>query len=97
MDTRLLGGTGIGVPAIGMGTWRTFDVRGARAEEERREIVDVALAGGARLFDSSPMYGEAEHVLARALDWRRQDALGRQADGHERHGRRDHDEQVRPQ
>ncbi len=75
METRPLGATGIGVPAIGMGTWRTFDVRGVRAEDERRSIVDVALASGARLFDSSPMYGEAERVLARALDWRRQDAL----------------------
>jgi aryl-alcohol dehydrogenase-like predicted oxidoreductase len=71
METRQLGGTALRVPVVGMGTWRTFDVRGAAAEARCREIVDVALASGANLFDSSPMYGEAEGVLAAALDGRR--------------------------
>jgi aryl-alcohol dehydrogenase-like predicted oxidoreductase len=58
-----------------MGTWRTFDVRGAAAEAERREVIDAALAAGARLFDSSPMYGAAEGVLAGGLGERRDAAL----------------------
>jgi aryl-alcohol dehydrogenase-like predicted oxidoreductase len=37
--------------------------------------VDEALAAGANLFDSSPMYGEAERVLGHALEGRRDKAL----------------------
>ena len=75
MHLRPLGTSGLTVPAIGMGTWRTFDVRGAAVEATRRDIVSVALDHGATLFDSSPMYGEAERVLARALEGRRDRAL----------------------
>ena len=75
MERRQLGATGIEVPAVGMGTWQTFDVRGADVESERREVVDAALEEGANFFDSSPMYGEAERVLGKALDGRRTEAL----------------------
>ena len=75
METRTLGHTGLVVPVIGMGTWQTFDVRGAGAELDRRSLVDQALQGGATLFDSSPMYGEAERVLALALEGRRERAI----------------------
>ena len=71
MERRRLGGSGLEVPAVGMGTWATFDVRGDRDERSRREVVDVALDAGADLFDSSPMYGEAERVLGLALEGRR--------------------------
>ena len=54
-----------------MGTWRTFDVRGSRDDAHRRSIVDAALESGVTLFDSSPMYGEAERVLGAALAGRR--------------------------
>ena len=74
METRVFGRTRLRVPVIGMGTWQTFDVRGA-AVEARRPVVDAALADGANLFDSSVMYGEAERVLGRALTGRRQDAI----------------------
>ena len=66
METRVFGSSGLTVPVVGMGTWKTFDVRGA-AEENCRAIVDAALAAGANLFDSSPMYGEAERVLGAAI------------------------------
>lgn len=55
------------VPAIGLGTWQVLDVRGPE-EEARHEVVRAALEEGANLFDSSPMYGEAERVLGRALE-----------------------------
>jgi aryl-alcohol dehydrogenase-like predicted oxidoreductase len=58
-----------------MGTWQTFDVRGDTAEARARAVVDAALAGGANFFDSSPMYGEAERVLGRALAGRRDAVL----------------------
>jgi aryl-alcohol dehydrogenase-like predicted oxidoreductase len=62
MDRRRLGRSDVTVPAIGMGTWRTFDT-----DEDRRPLVEVAIASGIDLFDSSPMYGRAEVTLARAL------------------------------
>jgi aryl-alcohol dehydrogenase-like predicted oxidoreductase len=62
------------VPVIGMGTWQTFDVRGPAAQK-RRAVVDAALETGATLFDSSPMYGEAERVLGRTLEGRRDQAI----------------------
>jgi aryl-alcohol dehydrogenase-like predicted oxidoreductase len=63
------------VPAVGMGTWRTFDVRGRDAEARCRAVLDAAYAAGATLFDTSPMYGTAERVLAEAMGARRADAL----------------------
>jgi hypothetical protein len=68
-----LGKTGLQVPVVGMGAWRTFDVRGAAAEANACAIVDEALKVGAIFFDSSPMYGEAERVLGVALEGRRGD------------------------
>jgi aryl-alcohol dehydrogenase-like predicted oxidoreductase len=63
MDRRRLGRTSIDVPAIGMGTWRTFDT-----DDDRRPLVDAAIELGIDLFDSSPMYGRSEAALARALE-----------------------------
>jgi aryl-alcohol dehydrogenase-like predicted oxidoreductase len=74
MERRQFGNTGLEVPAVGMGTWQTFDVRGAEADA-RRTVVDVAFDRGATFFDSSPMYGEAERVLGKALEGRRERAI----------------------
>jgi aryl-alcohol dehydrogenase-like predicted oxidoreductase len=63
------------VSVIGMGTWRTFDVSGARAEANARSVVDQALAAGVNCFDSSPMYGQAERVLGSTLEGRRAGAV----------------------
>ena len=75
MEQRALGQSGLTVPAVGMGTWQTFDVRGDAAERNVRAVVDAAIAGGTNLFDSSPMYGEAERVLGGALVGRRDEVL----------------------
>ncbi|MGI5837138.1 MAG: aldo/keto reductase [Chloroflexota bacterium] len=75
MEYRELGRTGLRVPVVGMGTWQTFDVRGAELERARREVVDAALGEDAAFFDSSPMYGEAERVLGAALRGRRSEAM----------------------
>jgi aryl-alcohol dehydrogenase-like predicted oxidoreductase len=75
VQTRRFGSTGLDVPAVGMGTWQTFDVHGAGSEGRVRHVVDAAVESGAAFFDSSPMYGAAERVLARALDGRRDRAL----------------------
>jgi len=50
-----------------MGTWRTFNVYGPDAEARSARIVQCACETGANFFDSSPMYGNAEHVLGQAV------------------------------
>jgi aryl-alcohol dehydrogenase-like predicted oxidoreductase len=67
VESRQFGREGPWLPVVGLGTWRTFDVRGAAAEAACRGLVDLALAGGLRVVDSSPMYGQAERVLGLAL------------------------------
>jgi aryl-alcohol dehydrogenase-like predicted oxidoreductase len=74
MEERILGGE-LAVPVVGLGTWRVLDLA---AEEQGRadRVVATMLGAGARLFDTSPMYGRAEAVLGRALDGaRRGEAL----------------------
>ena len=51
-----------------MGTWRTFDVQGGKVETDRAALVDQAVNAGVDLFDSSPMYGEAERVLGQSVE-----------------------------
>lgn len=75
MERRLLGRTGIAVPVVGLGTYRVFNVSGDAGEARCEAVVDAALAGGAAFFDTSPMYGESERVLAQALCERREQAL----------------------
>ncbi len=67
MQRRRLGRGDVEVSAVGLGTWQVLDVRG-REEEARHEVIRAALDAGITLFDSSPMYGEAERVLGDALE-----------------------------
>lgn len=75
IEKRTLGLTGLELPCLGMGTWRTFDVRGKPEQHARKELVDSALAHGLRVFDTSPMYGESERVLGACLTGRRDRAF----------------------
>jgi diketogulonate reductase-like aldo/keto reductase len=67
--TRAIPRTGERIPAIGLGTWLTFDVpiNDAAALARRQAVVDRFLADGGRVIDSSPMYGHAESVLGETL------------------------------
>jgi aryl-alcohol dehydrogenase-like predicted oxidoreductase len=63
MTRPIPGGAGEVLPIVGMGTWNTFDV--GEQPEERATLLDVLKTfyeAGAKLIDSSPMYGEAERV-----------------------------------
>jgi diketogulonate reductase-like aldo/keto reductase len=61
MEQRRLG------PVVGLGTWNTFDGDVTTA----RSIVTASFEAGARMFDSSPMYGGAEAALGAAVEPRR--------------------------
>lgn len=74
METRTFGATGLNVPVVGLGTWQVFDVEDDRSDFADG-VVDVTFEHGARLVDSSPMYGRAERILGRALEGRRDDAI----------------------
>ena len=55
--------TGESVPAIGLGTWHVFDVAGDPAEmTQARDTLKAFVGLGARVVDSSPMYGSSESV-----------------------------------
>jgi aryl-alcohol dehydrogenase-like predicted oxidoreductase len=75
MEIRALGKTGLQVPAVGMGTWRTFDVHGDVAIKNAQRVIDRALEEDIYFYDSSPMYGAAEYVLSRVLRDRRPQSL----------------------
>lgn len=52
------------IPAIGMGTWLTFNVAPyTAAREQRVEVLRAFFEAGGRLVDSSPMYGLAEAAV----------------------------------
>ncbi len=52
--------TGEKVPAIGLGTHMTFDVKPGKPREHLREVMKIFFDGGGRVIDTSPLYGLAE-------------------------------------
>jgi diketogulonate reductase-like aldo/keto reductase len=51
------------LPVIGVGTWQTFDVGADSAGRAAlREVLELFTQAGARVVDSSPMYGSSESV-----------------------------------
>ena len=65
MENRSLGPGRISVPVVGLGTWRRLE--SAAAAGQHRELINTAVADGIRLMDTSPMYGDAERLLADGL------------------------------
>lgn len=56
------------LPAIGMGTWITFNVGSLLSLlKERTDILRVFFEKGGGMIDSSPMYGSAEKVVGECL------------------------------
>lgn len=51
------------LPAVGVGTWQTFDVGADAAERaELKEVLRLLVQAGGSVVDSSPMYGRSERV-----------------------------------
>lgn len=66
---RVVPSSGERIPAVGLGTWLTFDVpiTDVEALARRAAVLERFFALGGRLIDSSPMYGHAEAVLGQLL------------------------------
>jgi aryl-alcohol dehydrogenase-like predicted oxidoreductase len=83
METRFLGGSGLKVPVLSLGTGtfggRTefFKAWGASGPEAATRLVDVCLEAGLNFFDSADIYsqGQAEEVLGHAIRGRRDKLL----------------------
>ncbi len=64
MLKRAIPRTGEQLPAVGLGTYRTFDVGASAAERTPLvEVLRLFVAYGGSVVDSSPMYGAAESAV----------------------------------
>ena len=87
MENRSLGRGRVSVPVVGLGTWQRLE---AAASGQHRELINTAVAVGIRLIDTSPMYSDAERLLADGLGVKRDKVIiaGRpgQIGGYPSHG-----------
>lgn len=66
---RAIPGSKEHIPAIGMGTWITFNVgRSQRLRDARADVLKTFFDMGGSVVDSSPMYGSSEDVIGYCLD-----------------------------
>jgi aryl-alcohol dehydrogenase-like predicted oxidoreductase len=83
MEFRQLGGSGLKVPVLSLGTATFggstdfFKAWGGTGVEESRRLIDIAIEAGSVMFDSADAYskGLAEEVLGKALAGRRNQVL----------------------
>jgi diketogulonate reductase-like aldo/keto reductase len=62
--TRAIPSSGETIAAVGLGTYRAFDVGASRPQRDPlREVLRRFVALGGRVVDSSPMYGAAETIV----------------------------------
>ncbi|HEY7611263.1 MAG TPA: aldo/keto reductase [Alphaproteobacteria bacterium] len=65
---RAIPSTGEEIPAIGMGSWITFNVgEDRKLRDQRTGVLREFFARGGAMVDSSPMYGSSEAVIGYAL------------------------------
>jgi diketogulonate reductase-like aldo/keto reductase len=57
---RKIPSTGEALPAIGLGTFFTFDVLPGQPRDHLRAVMRTYWEGGARVIDTSPLYGSGE-------------------------------------
>ncbi len=66
--SRPIPSTGEIIPAVGMGTWLTFDVSASKTNiKSRTKILEHFFANGGGVIDSSPMYGSAQKILGKCF------------------------------
>lgn len=65
---RPIPSSGESIPAVGLGTWITFNVGDdPLLRDECAAVMAAFFAGGGRMIDSSPMYGSAQPVIGHSL------------------------------
>jgi diketogulonate reductase-like aldo/keto reductase len=74
--TRAIPSTGELIPAIGLGTWITFNVgNDERLRAARTQVMQAFFDRGGTLIDSSPMYGSSEAMIGYGLARTKRPAL----------------------
>ena len=64
MLMRSIPASGEKLPVIGLGTWKVFDVDlTPENEKQLSDVLSLFVKMGARVIDSSPMYGRSEEVI----------------------------------
>jgi aryl-alcohol dehydrogenase-like predicted oxidoreductase len=76
MEYRTLGGTGLKVGVLSLGSMM-FGAMGRNDETESARIIHAALDAGVNLIDTADMYskGESEEIIGKALAGRRDDVV----------------------
>ncbi len=70
---RKIPSTGQTIPALGLGTWQTFDVTTAKKQKPLAQVLAIMQENGGKLIDTSPMYGNAERTIGELTEdakWR---------------------------
>jgi aryl-alcohol dehydrogenase-like predicted oxidoreductase len=75
MEQRPLGTRGPDLPVVGLGTWQRLEAAAGDRPDGHLAVIDAALDHGVKVFDSSPMYGDAERLLGAAVGQRRGEAV----------------------
>ncbi|TCU29383.1 diketogulonate reductase-like aldo/keto reductase [Rhizobium azibense] len=66
--TRRIPSTGEAIPAVGLGTWITFNVGDdPTLRDECAQVMAAFFEAGGRMIDSSPMYGSSQPVVGYGL------------------------------
>jgi diketogulonate reductase-like aldo/keto reductase len=61
---RIIPSSGEKIPAMGLGSWITFNVGDDQVlRDECAQVIAAFFAAGGRMIDSSPMYGSAQPVI----------------------------------
>jgi diketogulonate reductase-like aldo/keto reductase len=69
IQTRPIPSSGAQIPAVGLGSWITFNVgRDPVLRAQSKQVIEAFLDAGGRMIDSSPMYGSAQSVIGEALE-----------------------------
>jgi diketogulonate reductase-like aldo/keto reductase len=67
--TRVIPATGEAIPAIGLGSWLTFNVGNDPVlRAESTAVMEAFFAAGGGMIDSSPMYGSSQSVIGSGLE-----------------------------
>ncbi len=67
--TRTIPSTGEAIPAVGLGTWITFNVGDDPVlRDECADVIAAFFEVGGRMIDSSPMYGSSQPVTGYGLE-----------------------------